>query len=441
MKKLINFTKKLISSLLIVAFFISLAEFVMAGNETQYQLEQELKDVQRQIDQFTKELSKTKSQKATLANKIKQLQTRQKTLNLQIQQTSIQLTKINSQLTTTENNIKINNIKQQTLKKEMAGILRQINLANENIILQLLSVNGLSDVYNKIQEYNDITTELSNVMAEHKNVSTVLVTEQTKLEDQKSQANNLLKISSIQKGSLNESLNEQNTLLVKTKGLESNYQSALSDSKKRAAEIRNRIYELFNTGKQIDFGQAVDIAKWASGLTGVKPALLLAILTQESNLGKNVGTCNRAGDPKEKSWKVIMKPSRDQDPFVQITKELALDIDTTPVSCPMRDKNGKQVGWGGAMGPAQFIPSTWMGYKNKVSALSGKGFANPWDIRDAFLASAIKLKGDGADGTDDGDWKAALRYFAGSVNLTFRFYADNVLATEKKYQADIEELK
>ena len=29
----------------------------------------------------------------------------------------------------------------------------------------------------------------------------------------------------------------------------------------------------------------------------MRPAFLLAILTQESDLGKNVGTCNRAGDP------------------------------------------------------------------------------------------------------------------------------------------------
>ena len=215
----------------------------------------------------------------------------------------------------------------------------------------------------------------------------------------------------------------------------------LSDKKKQAAEIKSRIYDLFNTGSQINFGQAGDIAKWVSGLNGIRPAFLLAVLTQESNLGKNVGTCNRSGDPPEKSWKVIMKPDRDQDPFQQITKDLGMNVDTTPVSCPMHDKNGNQIGWGGAMGPAQFIPSTWMGYKDKVSALSGKSPANPWDIRDAFLAAAVKLKGDGADGTDDGDWKAAMRYFAGTVNLKYRFYGDNVLATTKQYLSDIAELQ
>ncbi|MEK7213464.1 MAG: hypothetical protein AAB678_03460, partial [Patescibacteria group bacterium] len=146
------------------------------------------------------------------------------------------------------------------------------------------------------------------------------------------------------------------------------------------------------------------------------------------------------GDPPEKSWKVVMKPTRDQEPFKIITAELGLDIDTTPVSCPMRDKNGNQVGWGGAMGPAQFIPSTWMGWRGKVAALTGKATANPWDIRDAFLASALKLKSNGANDGGNGEWKAAMIYFSGSTNTRYRFYGDNVLATAKKYQADIDEL-
>jgi membrane-bound lytic murein transglycosylase B len=248
-----------------------------------------------------------------------------------------------------------------------------------------------------------------------------------------------MQIKTIQKQQLTGTLSEQNSLLDKTKGLEANYTAQLADKKKQAVQIRSRIYELFNTGSQINFGAAVDIAKWASKLTGVRPAFLLAILTQESNLGKNVGTCNRSGDPPEKSWKVIMKPERDQEPFKKIIAELGMDIDKTPVSCPMKDKSGKQIGWGGAMGPAQFIPSTWMGYKDKVAAITGKSPANPWDIRDAFIASAVKLKSNGA-GTEAGEWKAAMIYFSGGTNPAYSFYGDNVLATAKKYQADIDNL-
>jgi membrane-bound lytic murein transglycosylase B len=243
----------------------------------------------------------------------------------------------------------------------------------------------------------------------------------------------------LQQKQLTGSVDEQNTLLKVTKGKESAYQAELSDTQKEAAAIKNRLYQLLEVSKQITFGQAVTIAQWASGQTGVRAAFLLAILTQESSLGANVGTCNRAGDPPSKSWRVVMKPDRDQAPFKQITAELGLPIDTTPVSCPMRDKSGNQVGWGGAMGPAQFIPSTWMGYRAKVTAVTGKA-ANPWDIRDAFLAAAIKLKADGA-GSQSGEWAAAMKYFSGGTNPAYRFYGDNVATLAAGYESDIEKLK
>jgi membrane-bound lytic murein transglycosylase B len=200
------------------------------------------------------------------------------------------------------------------------------------------------------------------------------------------------------------------------------------------------MYELLGVGTQINFGEAVTIATWVEGVTDVPAAFLLAILTQESNLGKNVGTCNRPGDPPEKSWKVVMKPTRDQEPFKTITSELGRDPDITPVSCPMKNKDGSQMGWGGAMGPAQFIPSTWMGYRARVAAITGKA-ADPWDIRDAFVAAALLLKSNGADETRDGQWKAAMRYFSGGTNTRYRFYGDNVLATTAKYEQDIKDLK
>jgi membrane-bound lytic murein transglycosylase B len=120
-----------------------------------------------------------------------------------------------------------------------------------------------------------------------------------------------------------------------------------------------------------------------------------------------------------------------------ITKELGMNPDETPVSCPMRNKDGSQLGWGGAMGPAQFIPSTWQGYKARVSAFTGHTPANPWDIRDAFVAAAILLKANGADGTREGEWQAAMRYFSGGTNPAYSFYGDNVLELADGYADDI----
>ena len=70
-------------------------------------------------------------------------------------------------------------------------------------------------------------------------------------------------------------------------------------------------------------------------------------------------------------------------------------------------------GFGGAMGPAQFIPSTWKLYESKVMAYTGKSYADPWNLTDSFAASATYLKALGG-GSTSGEYSAASRYYGGS---------------------------
>ncbi|MFA6322465.1 MAG: hypothetical protein WCX71_03220 [Candidatus Buchananbacteria bacterium] len=408
---------------------------------TRQQLEQQLKDIEQQIAQYQKELGTIKGQKNTLNNKIKELQSQQAGLKLQIQATSLQIDDLNGQIKQTQSLIADNTLKTRFLQSQLKDLIQKIYLLDQRTpIFIFLMKNNLAEVFNEIQNYQQLSNELRVIIQQVKETGSKLNQASETLNSQWEKSNNLLSIKVLQQQQLQNSVSEQKTILQQTKGKESAYQGMVAESKKQIAAIKSRIYQLFNVGKQITFGQAVEIAAWTSQQTGVPTAFLLAILSQESNLGQNVGTCNRAGDPPEKGWKVIMKPTRDQEPFLAITKELGLDVNTTPVSCPMRDKAGNQVGWGGAMGPAQFIPSTWLGYKNKVSALTGKSPASPWDIRDAFVASALLLKANGAGTSRQSQWNAAMKYFSGSTNSAYSFYGDNVLALADKYQADIDKL-
>jgi peptidoglycan hydrolase CwlO-like protein len=427
---------------LIMAFSPVLAQTnPTSSTSDKTELQRQLDELQNQINQYQKELSQVQGQKNTLQNKVNQLKKQQASLNLQIQATSIQLDDIDARMAETQAQINENAAKIEKLKIESAQIIREYyQRNNENSLLYLLlSQDDLSGMLNELESYSQIGESLKEISNERKAANEQLVAIQEKLSLQQEDANNLLALQSVQKTQLLSSVSEQNSLLAETKGVEANYQATLSDKKKQAAAIQSRLYELTGiTTGQLTFGQALEIAKWASAQTGVRAAFLLSVITQESNLGKNVGTCNRAGDPPSKSYKVIMKPTRDIEPYLKITADLGLDPETTPLSCPAKNKDGSFNGWGGAMGPAQFIPSTWMGYKDKVTAITGKT-ANPWDIRDAFLASAIKLKAGGA-GTVEGEWAAAMRYFSGSTNLAYRFYGDNVVARANQYQADIDAL-
>lgn len=403
------------------------------------QLEQQLQDIENQIAQYQQELGGIKGEKNTLQNKIKQLQNQQTTINLQIKATNLQIKKLGSQLDATELAIDENTAKIQRLRDQMAQFIRAINeYDNYPVLYAILTNENLSDIFDEMERYFQMSNGLSDLFEQVMEVKNQLNQQAETLARQQDDAQSLLAIKTLAQQQLTGSVNEQNNLLKETKGRETTYQSILSNAQKKAAEIKGRLYQLLDIPTQVTFGEAVKIAEWASGQTGVRASFLLAVLTQESNLGKNVGTCNRPGDPPSKSWRVIMKPDRDQEPFLQITTELGLNPDVTPVSCPMRDSRGRQVGWGGAMGPAQFIPSTWMGYKDKVTAVTGRP-ANPWDIRDAFMAAAIKLKAGGA-GTVSGEWAAAMRYFSGSTNKKYRFYGDNVVAIANQYQNDIESL-
>jgi len=411
-----------------------------AAQDQKTQLEQQLKDIQDQINQLQSQLGQISSQKNTLANKIKQLQTEKNKVNLQIQQTTLTIQNLDQQINSTQAQIDAGQAHLDALHQQVAKLLVQLYENQQKPTVEiLLDGSGFSDFYTELNSYQELNKNISDLAGQVAATNKSLQLAQNQLTDQEQQQKDFLSIQSLQNQHLAETISDQNTVLQQTKGRESEYQAAISDTKKRAAEIQGRIYELFGTGgKNVTFGQALQIAQYASGQTGVRAAFLLAILTQESNLGKNVGTCNRPGDPPSKSWRVVMKPDRDQQPFVTVTAELNLDPDITPVSCPLHDSRGRQIGWGGAMGPAQFIPSTWMGYKDQVSAVTGQP-ANPFDIRDAFIAAAIKLKADGG-ATQSGEWAAAMRYFSGGTNPAFRFYGDNVVATAAKYQSDIDAL-
>lgn len=406
------------------------------------QLEAELKAIEQQIQAYEQELKVIKGEKNTLQNKIRQLRNKQAALNLQIQATNLKISDLEKKINLTLDDIKQQELLISSMRRQLSEYIRLMYQRDSFPVYYTFLLGGkLSDMMVDLEAYVQVSEGLQVLMDELRTTKSQLEAQAVVLSDQQEDNKNLLSLSVLQQQSLVSSVNEQNSILKQTQGRESEYQKQITVSKQRVAEIRGRIYQLLGVSQNITFGAAVEIATWVSGQTGVRAAFLLAVLTQESNLGKNVGTCNRPGDPPEKGWRVIMKPTRDQEPFLAITKELGMNPDETPVSCPMRNKDGSQLGWGGAMGPAQFIPSTWLGYKARIEAFTGKSPANPWDIRDAFVAAAILLKANGADGTRDGEWKAAMRYFSGGTNPAYSFYGNSVLELADGYADDIAALK
>ncbi len=434
-----QYAQKIGALALLLSLTVGPAAFAQSSTD---ELQRQLEEIQRQISGVEGELKAIQGEKTSLANRIAALGKQQSALALQIKASDLRVADIEKRLEKTKANIAANQSRRGRLRDHLSELLWMIDRTeSRSVLYAMVETGNLLDGLNQIQDMDRLTDALNETTAQVKDIGASLAKEEATLAEEEEEAQNLLNQRILQQAELKRATAEQNLLLKQTKSRESTAQASLSDIRAQAAEIRSRMYELLGVTGKVTFEQALKTAEWAGEATGVRPAFLLAILTQESNLGANVGTCNRPGDPASKSWKVVMKPDRDHEPFKAIMAELGRDIDITPVSCPMKDARGNQVGWGGAMGPAQFIPSTWQWYAARIRKATGKAVVDPWDIRDAFTATSIMVGEQGAAlGTRQGEWNAAMRYFSGSTNPRFRFYGDNVLKLADKYQEDIDTL-
>ena len=202
------------------------------------------------------------------------------------------------------------------------------------------------------------------------------------------------------KAQVEQSQATQKTLLAESQSQQAAYAQVVATQQAQAAQIKAALFGLRDTAA-IPFGTALQYAQDAQQATGVDPAFLLAILTQESNLGANVGSCYLTntstgagiGANTGSAQSRVMSPTRDVPTFLDILSHIGASMSSTRVSCwqPIYSSSGAPLGWGGAMGPAQFIPSTWALFETRIEKATGDSYADPWDPKDAFFASALYL--------------------------------------------------
>ncbi|MCC7436296.1 lytic murein transglycosylase [Candidatus Nomurabacteria bacterium] len=409
--------------------------------EERARLEAELKVLEQEIKEKEAILKQQQQQTGTLKKDVSLLTSQINTARLKIQAKTIAINKLGQEI-----NQKAKTITdlESEIDRERNSLTQLIKRTNEidqkGPAYLLLSSDSVSDFYKDLDDFLSIKRSLYASVNKIKQVKSLNENQKEQLlakkEDELDAKNSL----DYQKKVVEKSEAEKKSLLKISQNKESEYQAVLAERQKRVTEIRNKLFSFAGGAtKAIPFADAYEYAERASAKTGVRTAFILAILTQESNLGKNVGTCNRAGDPPSKSWINIMKPSRDIEPFKRITSALGLDPDTTPVSCPIAGG-----GYGGAMGPAQFIPSTWETVADEVASDLGVSIANPWRAQDAIMASAVYLKRRGAVGSESNERNAACRYYSGRAcdgkKPANSFYGNNVMAIARSVQADIDYL-
>ena len=436
-------------------FLVSIILFSLAGGvvnaqtltpEERTKLQAEYDQLQQEIAGWQKVLDDTRAKKNTLTGDVTALDAQIKKAQKEIQQRSITITTLGSEISQKTDTIRTLEQRISAGKESLSKLMRQKNETEQlSLIILALSSDDLSGFFGDVQAIDTINGRLQDLFADLRGVKKQTEAEKAALNQKQNAELDAKHEVQVKQAQIKENQAEKKQLLDITKKDEQSYQVVLAERQKRAQEIRNALFELRDSAG-ISFESAMRYATEAQAATGVRAAFILGILRQESNLGTNVGQCllvdaaTGAGKGKNSGTLIakVMKPDRDVQPFLDLMDRLNINPYAQPVSCP------QSVGYGGAMGPAQFIPSTWKLYENRLARTLGVSVPDPWNARTAVMAMAIYLGDLKADrGTYSAEREAAARYFAGGNWQTRGAlnYAASVLAFADKYQKDIDFLK
>lgn len=446
--------RKLIAGFCLLVFLTpSIAVQGKTDAEIRKELEIKLQNVERQMLQQQRLVEDTQLQRQSLERDITLIEGEINKAQLGIQARAVAIEQLTDQIGDKEVVLDILEEKLGKQQDSLADLIRKSALIEDYSLVEvMLSKKNFSDFFTDVATYQSIKESLNESLGILHSIKRDTFEQKTALESKQETEAEMKRIQELQKKEIEAKEREKEQILKVTKGEEKAYQELLESHQRTAAELRNQLFQLLGGGGDIPLPEAIDLAKYASKVTGVDAALILAILEQETNLGSNLGSCLFTDS---KSSRPIMHPDRDEPVFLAIAAALGFDPYTRTVSCPII-QNGSRVGWGGAMGPSQFIPSTWAIYGGMVN--SGNGWvysqsadairringgtspANPFNNRDAFIATALLLRDNGANGTYAGDRLAALRYYAGwggASNPANAFYGDQVMNRKSRMVENI----
>lgn len=406
----------------------------------------ELAKIEAELADLLKQQEAQKKNTGTLTGDVKYLNSQINALKTKIKARALAIAQLKASINEKSSKIEDLSDKIETQHESLAQLLRNTNSFDDNnLIYLLLSNENISDFYSDLESYSSMKESIKKTVDEIKGVKTVVEEEKKSLEEKRDAENDAkVELESAQKKT-SQAEAEKKKLLSISKQKETEYQKLAAEKKAQADKIRTALFSLAGTTQKIDFGTALSYANEAKKLFNIEPAFLLAIFRQESNLGSNVGQCfmtdpttgNGVGANTGSAQIRVMHPTRDVPVFLSLTNRLGIDSSKTRVSCWIKDyRNGVPFGWGGAMGPAQFIPSTWKGFEARLKKLLGYE-ASPWVAKDAFMASAMYLTDLGAVGeSDSAQQRAACKYYGSGGSSCA--YSRSVMNFKNQYQKDIE---
>ncbi len=409
-------------------FTLFLIPFAISGNalaqttDTTSEAEEEIKDLE-------KDLKKAEAKQDVLEGSLN-------SVNSQLSAKQQAINQAAGLVANTEETI-------QRKTSEIANLEKQINLHTEVLrqLVQELYYIKTTPLIEVMLDQNDfdsfvsqgdniLTTgeKLNSLLEEIQNTRQKIEEDQEELQAAKDEQRDILQQHNLEKQDILEDKSE--------------ISAELDEQSKVVAKINKEISELQGdlevvTGKSYSASNIKEAVSFASNKTGVPKGFLYGVLKIETNLGKNVGGCTYAevekgatanykkGNLSKKSYQTFLNRRKT---FKTITDDLGLDYKKQKVSCNPSNYRGT----GGAMGVAQFMPDTWIGYKAQVASVTGHKKPSPWDLTDGVTAMALKLKK--TPGVTEGKTSAMKQATCSYLGVCLESYYGPVLYWAKNYK-------
>jgi peptidoglycan hydrolase CwlO-like protein len=395
----------LLTGLIPACFIFFQSGAILTVKASDEEIKEDISDVQDKIKEEEKE-------KAKLEQELSQIQGSVSRTQQEINKTQSYVNKTGETISRKENEIENLGNKIEFQKKILGSLLREMYYDGSSPeLIMTLEAEKFSQFLGGADHLAAVQQKILNLMGEIKYSKEEIEKNKNELKDNQDEQERLLALKQDQQQDLMATRNET--------------QSDINEKEATISELNAKLWKLQGDlsgflGKSYNAKDIEDAARFASKATGVRKDFIMGMLVVESDLGRFTGGC-LAKDSR--------MSGRRLDLFKDICEELDYNWKKRKVSCPPKGYSGT----GGAMGVAQFMSDTWMGYKSQIASVTGHKPPDPWNLTDGVTAMGLKLARGGAT-KKSGECNAAKLYLSGTTSSKYNWYCQKVLYWADNYE-------
>jgi len=425
--------KNLFARFLISVGLIFVFPVFIEAQENSPDVEELRKDYERTVEQA----NSLEERKSSIQKELEKFNEDIENLSKDIQNTDKKLSEVKKELKSTKEKIKTLQEDIEMQKRMIKEYLATLHTEEDvSMMRMILSNKNLSDMVGEIENVNTIQSSLrERIRIVQKNQKRIRSAKKHLFEKERELETK--KRSLAQQKNLREKRKRQKKQLL------ARVNKDLSARREKEQQLASKINALTGAqGEAVSIKQAYEQAEVISSKlqNKISPEYLAAVLMVESGtsnaVGENFG--NHYYEDALTSCFGEGQATKHTNAFRKIMNKLNMSAsDRLVSSC-------------GAMGYAQFIPATWLGWAPTVQKYnSGEGFPNPWKLEDAMLAAAVKLtnanpsikQGDDLTSNKDLRRQRALQYYGSQSESWYAKNVNSAMRRIKRLMGDTEKKK